>query len=122
MKKIIFTAAVSLLPVLAMAAAPTCADKKNDIEKELSYATQHHQTARIDGLQTALKKLDANCSDDQLKKAYQQKVDEKQAKLDKANQALQAAQQQGKSEKKIQRQKKKVAKAQAELEEAQAGH
>lgn len=121
MKKAIVLMSVMLMPALGLAAPKTCVEKQAAIEQDISYAKEHQQTERVSGLETALKNLKDHCSDAQLKKEYDKKVEKKQTKLEKATRELDAAVKAGKSDKKIQSRKDKVEKAKAELEKARAG-
>lgn len=116
MKKTLYVVGALLFPAITFAAPQTCVDKKHQIEQELDYAKQHQQTHRVNGLEQALANLNANCSDDRLKKEHQDKIDEKQHKLNKANTELQKAIDDKKSASKIQDKKNKVNKAQSELD------
>lgn len=120
MKKIIYIVSALLFPAITYAAPQTCADKKQQVEQELDYAKQHQQTHRVQGLEQALSNLNANCTDDRLKKEHQKNIDEKQHKLDKAQAELQKAVDDKKSAAKIQQKKAKVDKAQSALDAAKS--
>ncbi|WP_244830102.1 DUF1090 domain-containing protein [Caballeronia sp. TF1N1] len=119
--KTAFTAAC-----LAMAAMPlvcsaqtSCDSKRASIEEEITYARAHGNASRIDGLETALGKLNANCTEASLRNESQRKVASAQKKLAEREHDLQKAKTEGKSAKKIAERQRKVDEAHAELARAQ---
>ncbi|MDR5774681.1 MULTISPECIES: DUF1090 domain-containing protein [unclassified Caballeronia] len=111
---------------LAMAAMPlfcsaqtSCDSKRASIEEEITYARAHGNASRIDGLETALGKLNANCTEASLRNESQRKVASAQKKLAEREHDLQKAKTEGKSAKKIAERQRKVDEAHAELARAQ---
>jgi hypothetical protein len=107
-------------PVICFSQANSCDAKRASIEQEITYARAHGNASRIDGLETALAKLNANCTDASLKSASQRKVTDAQKKLAQRQHDLDEAKAQGKSAKKIAERRRKVDEAHADLERAQA--
>jgi hypothetical protein len=112
--------AAALIPTVTFARTTTCDEKRQSIEHEIAYAQAHGNRDRADGLETALAKLNANCSDASLRSDAQRKVAQAQEKLREREEDLRKAQADGKSAKKIASQQRKVDEAHAELESAQA--
>jgi DNA-binding NarL/FixJ family response regulator len=106
-------------PALCHAQANSCDAKRASLEQEITYARAHGNANRVDGLETALAKLNANCTDASLRSASQRKVADAQKKLREREHDLNEAKAQGKSAKKIAERQRKVDEAHAELERAQ---
>jgi hypothetical protein len=111
---------ILMVPGLSVARTTSCDAKRQSIEQEITYAQAHGNRARIDGLETALARLNANCTDASLRSDAQRKVTRAQDKLREREDDLRRAQADGKSGKKIASQQRKVDEAHAELEQAQA--
>ncbi|OZI38228.1 hypothetical protein CAL29_07845 [Bordetella genomosp. 10] len=88
-----------------------CAGKKQDIERELRYARESGNKARVQGLQAALAGAD-QCTDAGLRQEREGKVRDAQAKVKEREDELAEKQAKGK--------KKDIAKAQRKLDEARA--
>lgn len=99
--------------------AGSCAAKAYDIEQELEQARRHHNTGQIQGLETALRKVQTHCQDDDLRLKRQQNVAEKQAKVAEREAELRESQQSGADADKIQKRQTKLAEAQQDLHAAQ---
>jgi chromosome segregation ATPase len=108
-----------ILPTLAWAQAGGCDAKRDSLEKEIAYAQAHGNPNRVQGLETALAKMKANCTDASLRSAHERKVAAAQGKLAQREHDLQEAKAQNKSAKKIAQRQKKVDEAHADLEKAQ---
>lgn len=106
-------------PMLCSAQTGGCAEKRNSIEKEITYAQAHGNTKQVEGLKTALAKMNANCTDAGLRSEAQRKVTEAQEKLSERQQDLEEAKAKGKSAEKIADRQRKVDEAHAELEKRQ---
>lgn len=124
MKKRMLASALMLATTLvttANAANPAsgCAAKKQEIEQELGYAKQHGNTARVEGLENALRENSKYCTDSNLLKQRQLKINEKKEKLLEREKALEEARMEGRSEKKIAKLLNKVEDAREELREAE---
>jgi hypothetical protein len=109
-----------MCPILVWAQVRGCEAKRASVEKEITYAQAHGNARRVDGLETALARLNANCTDEELRSTSQRKVDAAQKKLTEREHDLQEARTQGKSSKKIAERQRKVDEAHADLEQAQA--
>ncbi|MEA3113077.1 MAG: hypothetical protein QOG58_2876 [Caballeronia sp.] len=109
-----------MCPMLVWAQVRGCDAKRASLEREITYAQAHGNGRRVDGLETALGRLNANCTDDVLRSASQRKVDAAQKKLAQREHDLEEARTQGKSSKKIAERQRKVDEAHADLERAQA--
>ncbi|RKS86988.1 uncharacterized protein DUF1090 [Orbus hercynius] len=96
----------------------TCAGKKTAIQTQLDYAKQANNVYQVQGLEKALTDVNTYCSNDDLAKKYQEKVQEKTAKLQEKQDDLKEAQLKG-DPSKIAKQQAKLQKAQYELQEAQ---
>jgi len=108
-----------MCPMLAWAQAGGCDAKRTALEREITYAKAHGNARRVDGLETALGRMNANCTDDVLRSASQRKVAAAEKKLAEREHDLQEARTQGKSSKKIAERQRKVDEAHADLEQAQ---
>jgi hypothetical protein len=108
-----------ICPVLAWAQVGSCDAKRDSVTREIAYAQAHGNANRVDGLETALARLNANCTDAQLRGAAQRKVAAAQKRLAEREHDLQAAKTQGKRPKKIAERRRKVDEAHADLERAQ---
>jgi DNA-binding NarL/FixJ family response regulator len=92
--------AVAALPAASFAQTTSCDAKRQSIEHEIAYAQTHGHAQRVEGLETALARLNA--------------------KLSEREKDLREAKAEGKSAKKIASQQRKVDEAHAELERVQA--
>ncbi|HIG8799002.1 TPA: DUF1090 domain-containing protein [Raoultella terrigena] len=94
----------------AFAISP-CQEKEQDIQREISYAEKHHNQNRIDGLNKALREVQAHCSDSKLKADHQQKIAKQREEISERQRDLREAEQKGDAE--------KISKRQHKLDEAQ---
>ncbi|MCF6691531.1 DUF1090 domain-containing protein [Raoultella terrigena] len=94
----------------AFAISP-CQEKEQDIQREISYAEKHHNQNRIDGLNKALREVQAHCSDSKLKADHQQKIAKQREEISERQRDLREAKQKGDAE--------KISKRQHKLDEAQ---
>lgn len=94
----------------AFAISP-CQEKEQDIQREISYAEKHHNQNRIDGLNKALREVQAHCSDSKLKADHQQKIAKQREEINERHRDLREAEQKGDAE--------KISKRQHKLDEAQ---
>ncbi|WP_460909635.1 DUF1090 domain-containing protein [Paraburkholderia jirisanensis] len=108
----------TIYPMLCQAQTGGCDTKRMSIEKEITYAQAHNNASRVDGLETALAQMNANCTDAALHSAAQRKVAAAQKKLAEREHDLQDAKANGKSGKKIAERQRKVEEAHADLEKA----
>ncbi|MGE8472046.1 MAG: DUF1090 domain-containing protein [Paraburkholderia hospita] len=106
-------------PMVCTAQTGGCDAKRTSIEREISYAQAHGNAKRVDGLETALAQLNANCTDAVLRSDAQRKVAAAEKKLSERQRELQQAKADGKSAKKIAERQHKVDEAHAELEKVQ---
>ncbi|EAO6410058.1 DUF1090 domain-containing protein [Salmonella enterica] len=113
-----FTMALLTLSGVAHATASVgCAAKRLEVENQISYARDHNNTHRIAGLQKALREIDEHCTDPQLLKQRQLKVEEKTRKVSERQTELDQARETGNPKKMAQKQKK-LDQAQEELQDA----
>ncbi|WP_028221156.1 DUF1090 domain-containing protein [Paraburkholderia oxyphila] len=106
-------------PMVCAAQTSGCDAKRQSIEREITYAKAHGNAKRVDGLETALAQMNANCTDAVLRSDAQRKVVAAQKKLAERERDLQEAKANGKSAKKIADRQRKVDEAHVELENAQ---
>jgi len=102
-------------------AASLCGEKEQDIQRQITYAEQHNNQHRVNGLKTALSELRANCSDSKLIAEHQQKVVKQKAKVARRQAELKEARQKGDSEK-IAKREKKLAEAESDLQALENTH
>lgn len=105
-------------PILASAQTGGCDAKRASLEKEIAYARAHGNAKRVDGLETALRQMNAHCTDASLRRDNERKIASAQTRLDEREKDLQEAKAQGKSAKKIAERQRKVDDAHADLERA----
>ena len=110
---------MTIYPLVCVAQTSGCDAKRTSIEREIAYAQAHGNAKRVDGLETALAQMNANCTDAVLRSDAQRKVVAAQKKLSERQHDLQQARADGKSAKKIAERQRKVDEAHAELESVQ---
>lgn len=110
--------AACLCPALLLAQSGGCDAKRQSIEQEISYAQAHGNASRVQGLQTALAQVKANCTDASLRSDAEQKVAKAQQKVVAQEQELEQAREQGKSADKMADRQRKVDDAHAQLQQA----
>lgn len=108
-----------MYPLVCSAQTDGCDAKRASIEQEITYAQAHGNTKRVDGLETALAQMNANCTDAVLRGDAQCKVTAAQRKLSEREHDLREAKADGKSARKIAERQRKVDDARAELERVQ---
>ncbi|ENI8089359.1 DUF1090 domain-containing protein [Salmonella enterica] len=114
-----FLLATGLLTLSEMTHAATpfgCAAKRLEVENQISYAREHSNTHQLDGLHKALREINEHCSDSQLRKQHQLKVEEKNRKVAERLAELEQAKETG-NPKKIAQKQKKLDHAREELQE-----
>lgn len=119
---LVLLAAVGLATGPLQAAQPEpgltgCAAKRSAIEKQLSEARAHNNSAQVAGLEKALSEVTANCTDSSLRKEREQKVLDARHEVNQRTKDLDKAMKKGDSEK-INKRKEKLADAKKELQEA----
>ncbi|MGF6772374.1 hypothetical protein P3T18_004862 [Paraburkholderia sp. GAS199] len=110
---------MAIYPMTGFAQTNSCDTKRHAIEQEIAYAQAHGNGKRVDGLETALAQLNANCTDATLRSDAQRKVASAQKKLAEREEDLKKAKADGKGAKKIADRQRKVDEAHAELEKVQ---
>lgn len=95
-----------------------CQQKETEILHQIEYARRHGNAWRIAGLRSALDEVKRHCTDGELQKARQEKVEEKRRKVDAARKSLQEARASGRPDR-VEKKQRKLARAQAELASAQ---
>lgn len=114
-----FALGIVIFPVVCSAQTSGCDAKRDSMEKEIDYAQAHGNAKRVDGLETALARMNANCTDAVLRSDAQRKVTQAQRKLSEREGDLQRAKTDGKGAKKIAERQHKVDEAHTELERLQ---
>ncbi|EAV8528487.1 DUF1090 domain-containing protein [Salmonella enterica] len=113
-----FVTVLLTLSGLAHATSPTgCTAKRLEVENQISYAREHNNTHQIAGLQKALREINEHCTDPQLMKQRQLKVEEKNRKVAERQAELEQARETGNPKKMAQKQKK-LDHAREELQDA----
>ncbi|MBA1273282.1 DUF1090 domain-containing protein [Stutzerimonas azotifigens] len=113
-------ATITLMLVAGLAQAQeSCAEKKAEITRQLEHAQTHGNAGRVRGLETALEKVQANCTDAGLRAERQEKIEEAREEVAERKADLQEALKDGSPEK-IEKRKQKLAEAEDELRDAQA--
>lgn len=106
---------LSLL-ILAPAAQANslCAEKEQEIQRQISYAEQHNNTHRAVGLKKALNEVQAHCTDSQLIAEHQEKIASQKREIIKRQSDLDKAHLKGDADKIVKREQK-LAEAQSKL-------
>lgn len=111
----LFLAFAMCMIFTSAALAETCQEKVKSIQTEIDHAKKHNNTKRLDGLETALKKTQSNCTDQKLADHKKNKIRDRQADVDKAQQKLDAAIAEKRSPKKIEKMQRKLEEQKQEL-------
>lgn len=124
MQKLTLLSTAALLSVMTFQASGAaqstdCAVKKANIERQISYARQHGNTHRVNGLNKALGEISEHCTDADLLTARKNKIAEKEKKVAGRQQELADAQTSGKADK-VTKKRQKLKEAEQELKDAQA--
>lgn len=106
---------LSLVTGLAHA-QESCASKEVDIRRQLEHAREQGNAGRIDGLETALSKVRAHCTEEGLQAERQEEIDEAREEIGERETDLQEALRDGDPEK-IETRERKLAEAREELRE-----
>lgn len=99
--------------------ANICDDKINALKKEISYAEQYKESAKLSGLQTALKNLTEKCSNNKFADELKAKISKYEAKIEEKKADIEEAKAKGKIAK-IKKEELKLQGLQAELESAKS--
>lgn len=111
----------SLLSLGTFAHAGTlCQQKEQNVQNEIDIAKKHDNKHRVIGLQQALNEIRANCNDDFLRKAHQEKISQHEKKVSERERELQQEKAKGGNGNKIKKREKKLDEARNELKEVQA--
>ncbi|WP_263261329.1 DUF1090 domain-containing protein [Pseudomonas sp. RIT-PI-S] len=94
-----------------------CAAKEQRVQDEIGRAREAGNTSQLEGLQIALGELQANCTDESLKKEREKKVLDAKREVSTRQADLDKAMNKGDPEK-IDKRKNKLAEARKELQEA----
>lgn len=108
--------ALSLLALAcgAAQAADSCAAKEQQIQRQLEYARDEGNGARVRGLETALNKVREHCTEEGLQAERQDDIDEAREEISEREADLQEALRDGDPEK-IEKRQRKLAEAREEL-------
>ena len=106
---------LSLL-ILAPAAQANslCAEKEQEIQRQISYAEQHNNTHRVAGLKKALSEVQAHCTDSKLIASHQEKIASQKREIIERQSDLDEARLKGDADKIVKREQK-LAEAESEL-------
>lgn len=116
----IFCAGLLVLSASSQAAETLCQQKEQDIQREIGMARKHDNQRRVNGLERALTEARANCSDNKLHAAHQQRIQSQQQKIAERERELKDAQHDAKDQKKIAKRQQKLDEARQELKTLQA--
>ena len=97
--------------------AKGCAAKEQRVQEQITRAREAGNTSQLEGLQIALGELQANCTDDRLKKERETKVLEAKKEVSERQADLDKAMKKGDPDK-INKRKDKLSEARKELQEA----
>lgn len=112
-------AAITLMLAAGLAQAQeSCAEKELEITRQLEHAQANGNAGRVRGLETALEKVQAHCTDAGLRAERQEKIDEARDEVAEREADLREAQKDG-SPDKIEKRRQKLAEAEQELRDAQ---
>jgi len=82
---------IALLAINAASAAETCAEKRDAIEKQMSYARQHNNSSQLAGLQKALDEVKTYCTPESVRNDARQEITRAEKKLADKQQDLREA-------------------------------
>lgn len=110
------TAITLSLLILAPAAyaGPLCAEKEQNIQRQISYAEQHNNSHRVAGLKKALSEVQAHCTDSKLIADHQEKIANQKKEIIERQSDLEEARLKGDADK-IAKREHKLAEAESEL-------
>jgi hypothetical protein len=110
------TALTLTLLILAPAAQASslCAEKEQNIQREISYAEQHNNPHRVKGLKKALSEVRENCTDSKLIAEHQEKITRQKREVIERQTDLDKARLKGDADK-VAKREKKLAEAESEL-------
>lgn len=90
-QRIVAVSALSVMGALVLsslavageeAGGTLCAIKRDDVQTQLEYAREHHNSHRVRGLERALAAIEENCTDEGLLREAQEEVDEHRAEVE----------------------------------------
>lgn len=113
----IILAFLTIFMLSTPASAETCAEKIQAIQMRISFAEKYDNQAELNGLRTALKKTEANCTDEALKAKAGEKIRDAREDVDEAQQELNEAVAKNKSPEKIRKKQRELEEEKRELEE-----
>lgn len=108
---------LSLLLTSGLAQAQDCSQKEVEIQRQLENAREHRNSGRIRGLEAALKSVQENCTNSDLRTKRQHAIDDARNEVAERKADLQEAIDSGSAEK-IKIRQHKLAEAQEELRDA----
>lgn len=108
-----------LMLAAGLAQAQGCAEKEAEVRRKLQQAQEQGHDGRIRGLETALKSLQASCTEAGLQAERQDAIDEARREVVEREADLREAQADGSPEK-IEKRQRKLSEAQEQLQDAQA--
>jgi len=98
----------------AAQASSLCAEKEQEIQRQISYAEQHNNSYRVAGLKKALSEVQAHCTDSKLIASHQEKIASQKREIIERQSDLEEARLKGDADKIVKREQK-LAEAESEL-------
>ncbi|MGF1885978.1 DUF1090 domain-containing protein [Photobacterium profundum] len=95
-----------------------CEAKKEEIKTQIKYAKEYGNKHRLAGLETALQRVNENCTEESLREEQKERIAEKKERVAKREQELNEAKEKGNTNK-IEKKERKLQDAMDELKEAQ---
>ncbi|MCS3431405.1 DUF1090 domain-containing protein [Klebsiella sp. BIGb0407] len=114
MKHVAAFALSLLILVPAAQASSLCAEKEQNIQREISHAEQHNNPHRVAGLKKALSEVQAHCTDSKLIADHQEKIASQKREIIERQSDLEEARLKGDADK-IAKREQKLAEAESEL-------
>lgn len=116
---LLLAAGLTTLPAHATEPLTGCAAKRQELQEKLEMARHHGNSSQVNGLEKALRQLDANCTDEALHEERQAKLEKARQEVQEREHDLREAEAKGDPQK-IAKRQAKLAEARAELEQADA--
>ncbi|MGB3423554.1 MAG: DUF1090 domain-containing protein [Castellaniella sp.] len=118
MRSLTFLALACTLAGPAQAADPACDRKAAEIERQIGYAQEAGNRARLDGLRKALAANRENCTDSRLIQGLEQDIAEQQEEIDALRAEVREKESEGRYDK-VKKLERKLADAQQDLKDLQ---
>lgn len=118
MRSLTFLALACALAGSARAADPACNQKAAEIERQIGYAQEAGNHARVDGLRKALAANRENCTDSRLIDGLKRDIAEQQEEIDELRADIREKESEGRYDK-VKKLERKLADAQDDLKDLQ---